>query len=67
MLNFLHNIVANLSNYYFEMAYIATSIKKLSCNFNQEFKKHCISKINKRLEEFDDDNYLLSFFLHSGF
>jgi hypothetical protein len=49
------------------MACIAASMKKLPRNFNQEFKNHCISMINKRLEEFDDDNYLLAFFLHPRF
>lgn len=58
---------ANLSDCYLGLAYIAASIKKLPRNFNQEFKKHCISKINRRLEEFDEDNYLLTFFLHPGF
>jgi hypothetical protein len=58
---------ANLSDCYLRMACIAASMKKLPRNFNQEFKNHCISMINKRLEEFDDDNYLLAFFLHPRF
>ncbi|GES90541.1 ribonuclease H-like domain-containing protein [Rhizophagus clarus] len=58
---------ANLSDCYLGMACIAASMKKLPRTFNQEFKNHCISMINKRLEEFDDDNYLLAFFLHPRF
>jgi hypothetical protein len=58
---------AYLSDCYLGLAYITASMKKLPRNFNQEFKGYCILKINKRLEEFDDDNYLLTFFLHPGF
>jgi hypothetical protein len=58
---------ANLSDYYLGMACIADSMKKLPRNFNQEFKNYCILMINKRFEEFDDDNYLLAFFLHLCF
>lgn len=58
---------ANLSDCYVNLAYIATAIKKLPRSFNSEFKEHCILMINKRLEEFDDDLYLLAFFLNPLF
>lgn len=35
---------ANLSDCYLGLAYIAASMKKLSRNFNQEFKQYCINQ-----------------------
>ena len=58
---------ANLSDCYLNLAYVAAAFKKLPRDFNSEFKKHCTLMINKRLEEFDDDLYLLAFFLNPLF
>ena len=58
---------AYLSDCYLGLAHIAASIKKLPRNFDQQFKGHCLAMINKRLEEFDDDYYLLAFFLNPYF
>jgi hypothetical protein len=63
----LERRTANLSDCYLGLAYIGACLKKIPRNFSREFKSHCISMINKRLEEFNDDNYLLTFFLHPGF
>jgi hypothetical protein len=63
----LERRTANLSDCYVGLARIAMVMKKLPRNFNSEFRNHCIAMINKRFNEFDDDNYLLTFFLHPRF
>jgi hypothetical protein len=45
---------------------LEAAIKKLPRNNHQEFRQKCITIFNKRFKEFDDDVYLLCFFLHPG-
>src|ERR1043166_2671197 len=53
---------ADLSDCYLGLARISVAIKKLSRQFNAEFRNYCIEKINVRFHEFDNDIYLLAFF-----
>jgi hypothetical protein len=57
---------ANLGDCYFELACISAAIKILP-QFNLDFRNYCIEKINTRFNEFDDDNYLMAFFLNPQF
>ena len=63
----LERKMANLGDCYLRLARVAAVIKKLSRNFNLDFRNHCVVMINKHFEEFDDDNYLLTFFLNPRF
>jgi len=63
----LERRTADLSDYYLGLARISFVIKKLLRQFNSEFRNHCIEKINERFHEFDDDIYLLTFFLNPLF
>src|SRR5581483_10469064 len=74
VLNPLHKAVlmsesrqADLSDCYLELAHISLAIKKLPRQFNSEFRNYCIEKINARFNAFDDDIYLLTFFLNPLF
>lgn len=58
---------ADLSDCYLELAHISLAIKKLPRQFNSEFRNYCIERINARFSEFDDDDYLLAFFLNPLF
>jgi hypothetical protein len=60
----LERRTADLSDCYLGLARISFAIKKLPHNFNSMFRNYCIEKINERFLEFDDDNYLLTFFLN---
>ena|SRR6266496_2417081 len=62
----LERRTADLSDCYLGLAHISLAIKKL-LQFNSEFRNHCIEKINERFHEFDDDIYLLTFFLNPLF
>jgi hypothetical protein len=57
---------ANLSDCYFILACISAAIKKLP-EFNTDFRNYCVEKLNSRFLEFDDDNYLMSYFLNPRF
>jgi hypothetical protein len=63
----LERRTADLSDCYLGLARISYAIKRLPQQFNSEFRNYCIEKINERFEEFDDDNYLLTFFLNPSF
>ena len=63
----LERKTANLGDCYLRLARVAAIIKKLPRSFNSDFRNHCVAMINKRFEEFDDDNYLLTFFLNPRF
>jgi hypothetical protein len=60
----LERRTADLSDCYFGLACISASMKKLPRGMNQEFRNHCINKNNERFREFDEDTYLLAFFLN---
>ena len=57
----------NLGDCFFHLAKLDAVIKKLPKKDNISFYNHCVSVMNKRFEEFDDDKYLLYFFLNSHF
>jgi hypothetical protein len=63
----LERRTADLSDCYFGLACISAAIKKLPCEINAEFRSYCIEKINTRFLEFNDENYLLAFFLNPRF
>jgi len=63
----LERKTANLSDCYIGLAHIAAVMKKLLYYFNSKFRNHCIVMINKWFNEFDDNNYLLTFFLNPCF
>ena len=63
----LERRTADLSDCYLGLARIAFAIKRLPRQFNSVFRNYCIEKINQRFDEFDDDNYLLTFFLNPSF
>jgi hypothetical protein len=46
---------------------LSAVLKKLPKTFNQNFRNHCISVMNERFSEFDDDKYLTCFFLDPRF
>ena len=60
----LESQTANLSDCYFSLACIFATMKKLPYQMNHDFQKYYIQINNKRFEEFDQDNYLLAFFLN---
>lgn len=56
-----------LGDCYFHLARLGAAIKKLPRRDNVTFYNHCVSKMNERFEEFNDDKYLLCFFLNPYF
>ena len=46
------------------MVKIAAAINNLSTNHNIGFRNRLFELFNKRYEQFDDDLYLLAYFLH---
>ena len=60
----LERRIADLSDCYFRLACISATMKKLPHQINQEFQNHCIKTNNNRFQEFDEDSYLLAFFLN---
>lgn len=56
-----------LGDCFFHLAKLGAALKKLPKRDNTSFYNHCISAMNKRFEEFDDDKYLLCFFLNPHF
>ena len=63
----LERRTADLSDCYLGLACISFAIKRLLRQFNSEFCNYCIEKINEKFYEFDDDIYLLTFFLNPLF
>jgi hypothetical protein len=55
-----------LADCYLGLARLGAAIKKLPKNNHQKFQQNCIAIFNQRFSEFDDDAYLLCFFLYSG-
>jgi|SRR5829696_555050 len=58
---------ATLADCFLSMARLGAVLKNLPRDFNRDFRNHCHSVMNKRFEEFDDDRYLLCFYLHPQF
>jgi hypothetical protein len=58
---------ASLADCFFGLTRLGAAIKKIPPSVNVSFYNHCITKMNSRFQEFDDDKYILSFFLHPLF
>jgi hypothetical protein len=58
---------ATLADCFLSLARLAATLKKLPRSFDPAFRSHCIRVINKRYEEFDDDIYIVCFFLDPRF
>lgn len=58
---------ATLADCFLSMARLGAVLKKLPKSFNRDFRNYCHYVMNKRFEEFDDDRYLLCFYLHPQF
>src|SRR4051794_22144704 len=62
----LESQTCTLADCYLNLARLGAAIKKLPRNNHQRFRQDCIKIFNRRFSEFDDDVYLLSFFLYPG-
>ena len=60
----LEATTATLADCFISLARVAAAIKSLPCTFNKGFRKHCVDIIDKRWDDFDDDIYLVCYFLH---
>jgi len=58
---------ANLADCFFSLAQLGAAIKKISELEHKMFRYHCIKSFNKRFKEFDFDEHLLAYYLHSGY
>ncbi|CAG8762705.1 12216_t:CDS:2, partial [Gigaspora rosea] len=63
----LESNCATLGDCYLSLAKSAAAIKKLPIYQQAEFRRYCFNIINKRFKEFDDDLYLLGYFLTPNF
>jgi hypothetical protein len=55
---------SNLADCFMTMIKIAVAINNLSINHNISFRNQLFELFNRRYEQFDDDLYLLAYFLH---
>ena len=62
----LESQTCTLADCYLGLARLGAAIKKLPKNDHREFRQNCVAIFNRRFIEFDDDAYLLCFFLHPG-
>src|SRR4051812_25373823 len=58
---------ATLADYYLSLAQLGAVLKNLPRSFHCSFRNHCYDVMNKQFEEFNDDKYLLCFYLHPLF
>ncbi|CAG8529108.1 8222_t:CDS:2 [Cetraspora pellucida] len=58
---------ATLGDCYLSLAKTNATIKKLPIQKYSEFRQYCFNILNKRFEEFDDDLYILGYFLMPNF
>lgn len=58
---------ATLADCYLSLARLAAVMKSLPRSFNKSFRNYCHQVMNKRFNEFEDNKYLLCFFLHPNF
>ena len=56
-----------LGDCFVSLAKTAAAIKKLPLHQNIQFRSYCIETLNNRFNEFDDDLYLLCYFLMPNF
>jgi len=54
----------SLVDCFISLAYLGAAIKKLPMNDHRIFRQQAIAIFNKRFAEFDDNTYILCFFLH---
>jgi hypothetical protein len=54
----------SLSDCFIGLVRLGAAIKKLPKNDHHTFRQQAIAIFNKRFAEFDDDAYILCFFLH---
>lgn len=62
----LESQTCTLADCYLGLARLGAAIKNLPKNNHQAFRYDCIAIFNRRFSEFDDDIYLLYFFLYPG-
>ncbi len=55
---------ASLADCFLGLVRLSAAIKKIPHHANISFYNHCVTKTNSRFDEFNDDKYILSFFLH---
>jgi hypothetical protein len=58
---------ATLADCYLSLARLGAVLKNLPQSFHCDFCNHCYTMMNRRFEEFNDDKYLLCFYLHPQF
>jgi len=58
---------ATLADCYLSLARLGAVLKNLPRSFHQDFRNHCFNIMNNRFKEFEDNKYLLCFFLHPYF
>ena len=58
---------ATLADCFLSLVRLAAVLNKLPRSFNPSFRNHCIKIINERFNEFDDDKYIICFFLDFHF
>ena len=63
----LETQIVTLADCFLSIARLEAVLKNLPRGFNQSFRNHCHLIMNKRFQEFDDDRYLLCFYLHPQF
>lgn len=54
---------ATLADCFLNLARLAAAMKSLPRSFNKSFRNYCYQVMNKRFDEFEDDKFLLCFFL----
>ena len=57
----------SLADCFIGLTRLGAAIKKLPENDHRTFRQQAIAIFNKRFTEFDDDAYILCFFLHPGY
>ncbi|CAG8672542.1 15247_t:CDS:2 [Cetraspora pellucida] len=57
----------SLANCFIGLVYLRVAIRRLPENDYHNFRQQAIAIYNRRFTEFDDDAYILCFFLHSGY
>ncbi|CAG8788168.1 17244_t:CDS:2, partial [Cetraspora pellucida] len=58
--------INNTSYCFLQFIQLAAAIKKVLNLQAKEFKSYCVQIFNKRWRDFNADNYLLAYFLHTG-
>ena len=56
--------LASLADCFLGLAHLSAAIKKIPYYANISFYNHCVTKMNFYFDKFNDNKYILSFFLH---